>query len=259
MPRVSIVCADDAPVVAGPNETSGSVTTRAILAGGRDPIHLYLHRLNPGAAVCFSGSSSDCLLYVWDGVADAHGARLAPRSSAIVEYGASLTLNAGAEGAGILEFRVKDRNANDRAGGHVHLLPSERVPRVEIDEGKRVGMALHADSRCPTCRLWLHENDYPDANVETAVHSHSEDEVIFVRAGSIRLGNRHHGPGTALAIAANTKYGFFSGRDGLSLVNFRGAPPTYTSADGTVVMDEAELWRACVKRPEYLTVTGTTS
>jgi hypothetical protein len=259
MPRVSIVCADDAPVVAAPSGTSGLVTTRAIFSGDSDPIHLYLHRLNAGAAVCFSGSSTDCLLYVWDGAATAHGARLTARSSAIVEYGASLTVNAGAEGAGILEFRVKDRNAEDRAGGHVHLLPSERVPRVEINEGKRVGMALHADSHCPTCRLWLHENDYPDADVETDVHSHSEDEVIFVRAGSIRLGNRVHGPGTALAIAANTKYGFFSGRAGLSLVNFRGASPTYTSADGTVVMDEAELWRARVKQPEYLTVIGTTS
>ncbi len=259
MPRVSIAAAADAPVVAARNDPAGSVTTRAIFAGDRDPIHLYLHRLNPGAAVCFSASSTDCLLYVWDGVADAHGARLAPRSSAIVEYGASLTVNAGEEGAGVLEFRVQDRNADDRAGGHVHLLPSERVPRVEINEGKRVGMALHADACCPTCRLWLHENDYPDANVETAVHSHSEDEVIFVRAGGIRLGNRLHGPGTALAIAAHTKYGFFSGPDGLSLVNFRGASPTYTSADGAVVMDEAELWRACVKHPEYLTIAGTTS
>jgi hypothetical protein len=253
MPRVSIAAADDAPVVAAPSDTQGSVTTRAIFAGDRDPIHLYLHRLNSGAAMCFSGSSTDCLLYVWDGAADAHGARLAPRSSAIVEYGASLTVNAGEQGGGILEFRMRDRNAHDRAGGHVHLLPTERVPRVEINnDGKRLGMALHADSRCPTCRLWLHENDYPDADVETALHSHSEDEVIFVRAGSIRLGNRLHGPGTALAIAADTKYGFFSGRDGLSFVNFRGTSPTYTSADGAVVMDEAELWHALVKRPEYL-------
>ena len=259
MPRISIASADDAPVVAVPNGTSGSVTTHAIFAGDRDPIHLYLHRLNPGASMSLRKSSADCLLYVWDGTADAHGARLAARSSAIVEYGASLTISAGDEGARMLEFRMKDRNADDRAGGQVHLLPSERVPRVEINEGKRVGMALHADSRCPTCRLWLHENDYPDANVETEVHSHSEDEVIFVRAGSVRLGSRLHGPGTALAIAANTKYGFFSGNDGLSFVNFRGASPTYRSADGTVVLDEAELWRAYVKQPEYLTVGGTTS
>ena len=113
-------------------------------------------------------------------------------------------------------------------------------------------MALHADSQCPTCKLWLHENDYPDADKETALHSHSEDEVIFVRAGTIRLGKRLHGPGTALAIAANTKYGFWSGPDGLSFVNFRGTAPTYTSADGSMVLDEAELWRSHVGKPEYL-------
>jgi hypothetical protein len=255
MSRVSIASAKDAPVVPTIHPTVGSVSSRAIFARDRDPIHLYWHHLSPGAAVRFSATSTDCLIYVWDGAADADGARMDPRSSAIVEYGASLTVSACGDGAGLLEFGMADRNADDRAGGHVHLLPNERVPRVEMNEGKRVGMALHADALCPTCRLWLHENDYPDAGVETAVHSHSEDEVIFVRAGSIRLGNRLQGPGTALAIAANTKYGFLSGPDGLSFVNFRGASPTYTSADGTVVMDEGEVWRACVKRPEYLTPT----
>jgi hypothetical protein len=169
MPRVSIASAEDAPVVAVPNDTGGSVTTRAIFAGDRDPIHLYLHRLNPGAAVCFSGSSTDCLIYVWDGVADARGVRLASRSSAIVEYGASLTVRAGDEGGGILEFRVKDRNA-DRVGGHVHLLPSERVPRVEINEGKRVGQAGHADTRCPTCPQWGHQKVYTEGDVENPLN-----------------------------------------------------------------------------------------
>lgn len=113
-------------------------------------------------------------------------------------------------------------------------------------------MALHADARCPTCELWLHENDFFAANEETALHSHSEDEVIFVRGGSIRLGKRLCGPGTALAIAANTKYGFRSGPDGLSFVNFRGTSPTYRSADGALVLDEAELWRTKVGVPHYL-------
>ena len=81
----------------------------------------------------------------------------------------------------------------------------------------------------PDVQAVAHENDYSNADEETALHSHSEDEVIFVRAGSIRLGNAVHGPGTALAIAAHTKYGFFSGPGGLSFVNFRGTSPTYTS------------------------------
>jgi hypothetical protein len=94
------------------------------------------------------------------------------------------------------------------------------------------------------------------ADKETAVHSHSEDEVIFVHTGSIRLGNKIYGPGTALAIAADTKYGFFSGPDGLGFVNFRGTSPTYTSGDGKTVMDEADLWRGLLGAPEYLTPAG---
>lgn len=90
------------------------------------------------------------------------------------------------------------------------------------------------------------------ADRENVLHSHSEDEVIFVRAGSVRLGNRLYAPGTALAIAANTVYGFFSGPDGLSFVNFRGTSPTYKTADGSMVLDEAELWRNAVGRPDYL-------
>ena len=90
------------------------------------------------------------------------------------------------------------------------------------------------------------------ADKETELHSHSEDELIFVRAGSVRLGNRLYGPGTAIAIAADTLYEFWSGPDGLSFVNFRATSPTYKKGDGSLVLDEAELWRKAVGKPEFL-------
>ena len=252
MAKVSLASVEKAAVVAPPEGALGSVEVRALFNRDSDPIHLYQYRMGPGATMRFCGTPTDCLIYVWEGAVDAGGATLGPRSSAIVEFGTSLTAIAHSEGAAVLAFSMKTRNPEDRVGGHVHLLPSERVPRVEAAGGKRVGMALHADSQCQTCKLWLHENDYSNADEETALHSHSEDEVIFVRAGTIRLGNALHGPGTALAIAAHTKYGFFSGPGGLSFVNFRGTSPTYTSADGSTVLDEAELWRTHVGKPEYL-------
>jgi hypothetical protein len=252
MARVSIASAQSAALHAPARRSGDGIETRALFARDRDRIQLFLHRFKPGARLEFKGASGDWLLYVWSGGVHAGGAHLESRSSAIVEYGASLIAVASTAGAELLAFRMQQRERADRVGGHIHLLPNERVPRIETSEGKRVSMSLHADSSCPTCRLWLHENDYTDAEVETAVHSHSEDEVIFVRAGSIRLGSRLYGPGTALAIAANTKYGFFSGPDGLSLVNFRGASPTYKSADGSVVLDEAALWRKHVPSPVYL-------
>ena len=225
--------------------------SRALLAGERDPIHLNSHRLAAGAGLTIAGDPADVALFVWQGSVEAGGATLAGKASAIVERGRSLALRAGEGGATVLAFNLSAASGN--AGGHVHLLPSEKVPRTHGMGGNEgIGGALHADAGCPTCSVWLHENSYAMADKETALHSHSEDEVIFVHTGSIRLGNRLYGAGTALAIAADTKYGFHSGPDGLGFVNFRGSSPTYTSADGSVVMDEAELWRGLLGRPEYV-------
>jgi hypothetical protein len=254
MPKVSLASFETAARVAALRDADGSVETRAIFNRDFDPIHLYAHRLSANTTLSFSGTPCDCLVYVWDGTVHTEVARLGPRSSAIVEFGRSLAISTRDEPAVLLEFKLKTRGAQARIGGHVHVLPSEHVARADSVHGKKVGMALHADAQCPTCTLWFHENDF-EANSETPLHSHSEDEVIFVRAGSIRLGNRLHGPGTALAIAANTKYAFFAGPQGLSFVNFRGSSPTITSGDGAVVMDEAELWRTTVGKPRYLALT----
>jgi len=243
---------DTAPTVTPPADSTGRMETRALFHRDSDSIHLHLHRLGGGATLNVDGTPTDRLIYIWKGAVEAGGRNLAPRSTAIVEHGSSLRLTALEPDTSVLEFHRRQRGNEHRAGGHVHLLPSDRVPRVDNAAGSRTGMALHADAQCPTCQVWLHENDFGEAGGEVAVHSHSEDEVIFVRAGSVRLGKRLHGPGTAIAIAANTKYGFMAGPEGLSILNFRAAAPTYVSADGSVVFDEAELWRNTVGQLEYL-------
>ncbi len=253
MAKVSIASLESAPAVASPAGAVGQVDTRGLFARGRDPLHLYLHRMAAGASMRVTGNPTERVIYVWRGEVQAGGARLLPRSSAIVEYGASLAVIAGNEGTTLLEFSRKERGPVERAGGHVHLMPDERVSRTVSKNGdQQVGMSLYADSQCPTCMVWLHENEYWDADVETALHFHSEDEVMFVTEGSMRVGNHIYGAGTALAVAANTKYGFFSGPDGLSFVNFRATSPTYSLADGSLVLDEAALWHKACGKPQYL-------
>jgi hypothetical protein len=253
MSKVQIVTCENAPIVEPCAIFRGEMETRALLNRDSDPIHLHLHQLGPGASVQLDGDTTDVTIFVWKGGVEAHGSRLESGSSAIVEFGASLTLTACSEGASLLAFNLTTRRSDDRAGRHVHLLPNERVPRTaSLGAYEGISGAIHADSQCPTCSVWMHENGYAIPNKETPVHSHSEDEVIFVTSGTIRLGRRMYGPGTALAIAANTKYGFFAGPDGLNFVNFRGSSPTYKSGDGSVVMDEAELWRSLLGRPVYL-------
>lgn len=251
MPKISIATLEESILVPSP-VGEGLVESRAMLSRLTDPIHLVMHRMGPDASMTLVGDPADLALFVWQGSVAAGGAVLDEQSSAVIEFGASLLLTAGAYGAVVMAFNVSERDADARAGGHVHILPSDRVPRTDCLGGHEgIGGALHADAGCATCRVWLHENSYAMADRETVVHSHSEDEVIFVHTGSIRLGNRLYGPGTALAIAADTQYGFFSGPDGLGFVNFRGSPPTYTSGDGKTVMDEAELWRGLLGQPDY--------
>jgi hypothetical protein len=255
MAKVAFASMDTAPIVAAPEGSHGEIESRALFARERDPIHLHLHRMKPGTHLCVSGTDVDQAVYVWTGTAEASGVRLAARSSAIAEYGASLTLTT-VDGAEVLVWHVNGRGGKERSGGHVHAMPTERVQRVESGRNgaKSNLLSMHADSQCPTCQLWLHEVDHYLADDETELHHHSQDEVLFVRAGSMRIGSKLHGPGTALFVAANTKYGFTSGPDTLSFVNFRGGPSSYAKADGTLAFEEIDYWRSKMKAPDYLTL-----
>lgn len=253
MAKVSFANVQDAPVVAPPADVVGKVETRGMFARDKDPLQLRYHRLEAGAKITFKGAPSDKTIFVWKGEVEGGGWRMEPRSSAVIEYGTSLTVTAGKDGAEVLEFTPKERSADDRAGGHIQLMPNENVNRtISTGGAKKAGMALHFNAHSPTNKVWLHENEYWDADAETSLHSHSEDEVMFITRGSMRVGNKIYGEGSALSVAANTIYGFFSGPDGLAFVNFRNSSPTYTTADGKTKLDEADLWRKACGDPKPL-------
>lgn len=257
MAKVSIATLETAPVIRDPGESGSKVETLAYFDRKQDPIRTLLHRLRPDARLRLEGTPSDCAAYVWRGSARVGAVELNPRSSVIAEYGAAVELTAGAEGADIVTFVLRERRPAARAGGQVHLLPTERVPRLANMDGLvEAGGGLHADAHCPTCELWLHENDFYVPDSHTPLHSHSEDEVIFILDGAMRLGAKLYGPGSAVAIHANTKYKFDAGPEGLSFVNFRGATPTYTPADGSAPLDSTGFWRTKLGSPPYLEPAG---
>jgi hypothetical protein len=250
MAKVSIATLNKAPLVAA---AGAGVETHAHFARAGDPIHMHHHLMQPGATLRLDGTATDRIAYVWKGWVEAGGAKLDARSSLIVELGTSVDATAGADGATLIAFNLRDRPARHRGGGHVHLLPYEQVPKTDDLTGNGLtGGAIHADAQCPTCELWLHENDFNIADCPTPLHSHSEDEVIFVRDGSMRLGNKLYGAGTAIAIQAHAKYAFSTGPDGLSFINFRGTSPSYIAADGTEHFNSATLWQEKVGSPRYL-------
>ena len=62
---------------------------------------------------------------------------------------------------------------------------------------------------------------------ETAVHSHTQDEIIYVIEGNLRLGKRTLGPGSVLLIQRDTQYQFQAGEDGVQFLNTRPGPAEY--------------------------------
>jgi hypothetical protein len=253
MAKVQFVTPDRAARIAAPACGGGRIQSRAYFNKEADPLHLQVHELTADTVLNVRSPRTDTLVYVWMGAVTVQGVRLAERSSLIVERGASAEMSAIDSGATLLFFTPKKQRPGERTAPRLRLLPRERVPCNRDLAGQGLaGGALHADASPGSCHLWLHENDFYVGGNPVAVHSHTEDEIIFVREGELRVGNRAYGPGAALAIAANTKYGFQVGPAGLSFVNFRASAPTYKSSDGTQSMDEAEFWRSQTGPPEYL-------
>ncbi len=60
-----------------------------------------------------------------------------------------------------------------------------------------------------------------EGGVRDRSHTHTQDELIFLLAGSVVIAGVEHGPGTCLAIPALTRYSLLSGTDGFTILNFR--------------------------------------
>jgi hypothetical protein len=251
MAKVKVVTFERSQPVATPLKANGAVKSRAYL-NMHEPLHLLHHALPPGATVMLRGEPADVCVYLSEGSVKVGGRTLVKGSSLIVEYSAATEITAASQGAVILAFYQAERPATARAGGNVHLLPREAVPFThDLGTQNEMGGGIHADATCPTCTVWLHENDFHcTSGTVIPLHSHSEDEIIFVTAGAIRLGSRLYGPGTALAIAAGTVYGFEAAATGLSFINFRAASPTVTTPHG--MHDEAEMWISRLGKPPYV-------
>jgi hypothetical protein len=261
MAKVLVVERESAHEARYPEGLRGQGKAFAAVTADRFPLELHHVELAPGEHLAVGPRGVDTAIFVREGGVGSGGCSLPAGSSLIVERGAEASLQAGFEGAVLLVFAGTTPGRG--AGGEVHLLPQSRVPACErMSAQSLAGGAIHADSDCSGCEVWLHENRFPGAGApspeaaQLGVHSHSEDEIIVVLGGAMRLGNRLVGPGTALAIAADTLYAFTPGPEGLSFINFRAhRPQDIRFADGRS-MSETGIWREILPRPEYLAPVG---
>jgi quercetin dioxygenase-like cupin family protein len=66
----------------------------------------------------------------------------------------------------------------------------------------------------------LFESHVP-ANIVAPIHSHTEDEIIYILEGEMLLGTKSLPKGSSLFVAANVRYGFKAGPEGVRFLNFR--------------------------------------
>lgn len=257
MAKVIVAEPGKAMQVGMPAGLHGQGKVFALVAGERFPLALHRIELEPGERFEAGPRAVDTVFYVRSGGIGSGGCSLPVGSSAIVEHGAAAMFQAGFDGASVYVF--SGDHPGEAKGGNVHLLPRSRVPACErMSAQSETAGAIHADADCPTCEVWLHENRFvgagPPSPEEAArgIHSHSEDEIIVVLSGSMRLGGKLVGPGTALAIAADTLYSFTPGPDGLAFVNFRAHRPGDIRFVNGTAMSETGIWREILPRPEYL-------
>lgn len=223
MPRVVIKQAEESPVVeffgvAGVS-MQGQAQTRTVIKGSDRPLLLWRHELKAGSVLRFDRPDVGHVVYVLSGSVEVDGKPVEQNGTACVEHGAKAEIRAVGD-AMLYDFHEREPRHVSRPGGHVHVSGAKGILQARHDYANHFG-TLWADSDCPNCELWLHCSEFSAAREQKHSHYHTTDEIIVVLKGAMTVGNRSMPPGTALAIDANTPYGFGTPAPGLTFLNFR--------------------------------------
>jgi len=147
-------------------------------------------RLSPQTELAWKAGHGDEAVYVASGELQIAGRTCPAGGAVVVEAGFEARLSS-AGGASVLHFGPWDPepSSEGRYGAPalgrraVHVVgPGGTYAATEPGRDTR----MFADSTCPTCRITLFVSGR-DGAYESAPHSHSADEILYVLRGDIRL------------------------------------------------------------------------
>jgi quercetin dioxygenase-like cupin family protein len=182
--------------------------------------------LPAGTVLEWIADHGDEALFVLDGLLDVPaGAAPVPTGGAVIaESGVRTAVTARYDtrvvhvGPGTPVAPADGPFGEPRAGGHgVHVVGPDGLGGVR-DYGDTHAVWF-TDGSCPTCRIMFFRVWGP-AGRGGPSHSHSQDELIHVVEGDLRVGPVHVPTGSTVAIPADRRYGFRTTAD-WSFLNYR--------------------------------------
>lgn len=209
-----------------PREASGVLASRRVSPDGYS-LWLCESDLGDGATIRWGDRHGEDVVYVLEGELEVDGRRC-PRAGAVVVEG-DVPAMARAIGPTIVaHFGPSDEEVPTdgrfgppvREGRGVHVVG----PNGQFTSGQResVHATWYADSTCDTCRIQLLKVESGPRNDRNGPpHHHTEDEIIYLIEGSVRIGATVFEPRTSLAIPGMARYALTGGADGHAFLNYR--------------------------------------
>jgi hypothetical protein len=199
--------------------------------------------LEAGTRLVWEAGHRDEGLYVEAGELAVGGRRCGAGGALVVEGGGTQEVEV-LRAARVLHMGPAPRNAESVREGAAPFASSPpsvpppvgaRAPKVHVVGPRGVFETLEpgretrffADATCPGCSLWLLYTARTIA-YESPVHTHTQDELVHVLHGEIRVGSLAAGPGETIFVAANQPYQFRAEAGGFGFLNYRRAPSQMT-------------------------------
>jgi quercetin dioxygenase-like cupin family protein len=191
--------------------------------------------LGEGATVSWAAVHGDESVFVLDGSVTCEDTTCPRGGMVVVEANVATELRAD-EPTTILHVGPTDPappvdgllGPADPNGHRVHVLQ----PSDAVFVGDNIGQGNFMDSTCPTCRISVFYVDCKLPGYTAASHTHSEDEIIHVLTGHLRIGPQLVETGMSVAVPKDRRYGFTSDVP-FSFFNYRRDVSTMTFKPGS--------------------------
>jgi quercetin dioxygenase-like cupin family protein len=206
-------------------------------------LFLVVSELDDGAVIEWDTAHGDEALCVLEGELDVDGRRCPTGGAVVVEAGVACRAIA------IGKTRVAHYGPTDPtppvggvlgpadAHGHgVHVVGDGGWFRAG---NETYSQTWWADSSCPTCRISVFRIEHPDGPDNDLPHHHTQDEIIFVLEGELRLGSYRCPAGTAISIPAYMRYSLRSDGKAFKFLNYRRDVSRFAMPGGDEVSELA--------------------